>query len=91
MQKKKKAMDIIESNKRMKALGWQVLGKPTDQQDSTETLCQGYQKLYFHLETLFNIRTERIMGQLIWSYTEVNTVVVIDYLSTLWKGKKMYV
>ena len=28
------------------------------------------------------------MGQLIWSYTEVNTVVVIDYLSTLWKGKK---
>ena len=40
--KKKKAMDIIESNKRMKALGWQVLGKPTDQQDSTETLCQGY-------------------------------------------------
>lgn len=62
---KKKAMDIIESNKRMKALGWQVLGKPTDQQDSTETLCQGYQKLYFQLETLFNIRMERITGQLI--------------------------
>jgi len=58
-------MDIIESNKRMKALGWQVLGKPTDLHDSTETLFQGYQKLYFQLETLFNIRTERMTGQLI--------------------------
>ena len=58
-------MDIIESNKRMKALGWQVLGKPTDQPDSTETLFQGYQKLYFQLETVSNIKMERMMGQLI--------------------------
>jgi len=63
--KKKKAMDIIESNKRMKALGWQVLGKPTDQQDSTETLFQRYQKLYFQLETVSNIKMERMTGQLI--------------------------
>ena len=63
--KEKKALDIIESNKRMKTLGWQVLGKPTDQQDSTETLFQGYQKLYFQLETVSNIKTERMTGQLI--------------------------
>ena len=63
--KEKKAMDIIESNKRMKALGWQVLGKPTDQQDSTETLFQRYQKLYFQLETVSNIKMERMTGQLI--------------------------
>ena len=64
-EKRKKALDIIESNKRMKTLGWQVLGKPTDQQDSTETLFQGYQKLYFQLETVSNIKTERMTGQLI--------------------------
>ena len=56
-------MDIIESNKRMKALGWQVLGKPTDQQDSTETLFQ--RKVYFQLETVSNIKMERMTGQLI--------------------------
>ena len=57
-------MDKIESNKRMKALGWQVLGNPTDQQDSIETLFQEYQKLYFQLETVPNIKMERMTGQL---------------------------
>ena len=37
-QNKKQPMDIIESNKRMKPLVCQVLGKPTYQQDSTETV-----------------------------------------------------
>ena len=63
--KEKKALDIIESNKRMKVLGWQVLGKPTDQQDSTEILLQGYQKLYFQLETVSNTKMERMTGRLI--------------------------
>ena len=58
-------MDIIENNKRKKTVGWQVLGKPTDQQDSIETLFQGYQKLYFQLETLSNIKMERTKGRLI--------------------------
>ena len=62
-EKRKKTMDIIESNQRMKALGWQVLGKPTDQQDSTETLFQ--RKVYFQLETVSNIKMERMTGQLI--------------------------
>ena len=49
----------------MKALAWEVQGKPTDQQDSTETLFQGYQKLYFQLETVSNMKTEWMAGQLI--------------------------
>ena len=58
-------MDKIESKRKMKPLAWQVLGKPTDHQDSTETRFQGYKKLYFQLETVSNIETERTTDQLI--------------------------
>ena len=64
-QNKKQPMDIIESNKRMKPLVCQVLGNPTDQQDSIETLFQEYQKFYFQLETVPNIKTETMTSQLI--------------------------
>ena len=41
------------------------VGEPTDQQGSTETRFQGYKKLYFQLETVSNIETERTTDQLI--------------------------